>query len=63
MGFDGNTVAKDAPVEAGLHPVADRLIVSSTAITRGSLMGKGRFGEVLEGFVIGQIWLNIFFTS
>ena len=49
------TVSKDVPVEAGLHPVADRSVVSSTAITRGSLVGKGRFGEVLEGFVTGQL--------
>jgi len=53
-------VTKDGPLEAGLvHPsataAADKLHVSSSSITKGVFLGKGRFGDVLEGFVTGNL--------
>lgn len=50
------SVGKDAQVEAGLNRpsgTGDKLSVPAASVTKGNLLGKGRFGDVLEGFVSG----------
>ncbi len=48
-------VTKGDHVENGLQsPAIDKLNVPSSAITKGALLGKGRFGDILEGTVTGQ---------
>ena len=36
-----------------MEATGDKLNVPSSAVTKGALLGKGRFGDVLEGFVSG----------
>lgn len=61
----GNAEAQVADVQTALltkedqgengrqSPAIDKLNVPSSAITKGALQGKGRFGDILEGLVTG----------
>lgn len=40
-------------------PAIDKLNVPSSAITKGALQGKGRFGDILEGLVTGTVLQTI----
>lgn len=49
-------VTKEDQVENGQQsPAIDKLNVPSSAITKGALIGKGRFGDILEGSVTGRL--------
>lgn len=50
------TVTKEEQGENGRQsPTIDKLNVPNSAITKGALQGKGRFGDILEGSVTGEL--------
>ncbi len=53
-------------VDGRQSPAIDKLNVPNSSITKGALQGKGRFGDILEGSVTGElnfIIIVFFFVS